>query len=63
VDKVYQVELEILYSILPSLLSNSQKSLQEGFGQVLTLTACKVGNSKVQRHYTVFTPYTGLATL
>jgi hypothetical protein len=48
VDKVYQVELEILYSILPSLLSNSQKSLQEGSGQVLTLTACKVGNSSCE---------------
>ncbi len=50
VDKVYQVELEILYSMLPSLLSNSQKSLQlqEGSGQVLTLTACKVGNSSCE---------------
>jgi hypothetical protein len=44
-DEGNQVELEILYFMLPSLLNNSQNSLQEGSGQVLSLTACKVGNS------------------
>ncbi len=34
-DRVYQVEL----------LNDSQNSLQEGSGQVLSLTAFKVGNS------------------
>jgi hypothetical protein len=28
VDRVYQVELEILYSVLPSPLNNSQNSIQ-----------------------------------
>jgi hypothetical protein len=45
VDRVYQVELEILYFMLPSLLNNSENSLQEPSGQVLYLTACKVSNS------------------
>jgi hypothetical protein len=35
---VYQVELEILYCIIPSLSHNSQNSLQERSGQVLYLT-------------------------
>ena len=40
-DRVYQEELEILYSILPSLLHNSQNSHQERSGKVLYLTVCK----------------------
>ena len=44
VDRVYQVELEILYFKLPSLLNNSQNSPQECSGQVQYLTACKVSN-------------------
>ena len=39
-DRVYQIELEILYSVLPSLLNNSQNSFQELSGKVLYLTAC-----------------------
>ena len=46
VDSVYKVELEILYSILPSLLNNSQNSRQERTGKVLYLTVCKVRNSR-----------------
>ena len=47
-DKLYQVELEILYCIIPSLLNNTQNSLQERSGQVLNLTACKVSNSSCE---------------
>jgi hypothetical protein len=32
VAKLFQVELQILYCILPSLSHNSQNSLQEGSG-------------------------------
>ncbi len=48
VDRVYQVKLEILYSILPSLFNNSQNSLQERSGQVMCLTACKVRHSSCE---------------
>ncbi len=41
-DMVYQIELEILYSLLPSLLNNSQNSFQKLSGKVLYLTASKV---------------------
>ncbi len=41
-DRVYQIELEILYSLLPSLLNNSRNSFQELSGKVLYLTASKV---------------------
>jgi hypothetical protein len=37
VDSVYKVELEILYSILPSLLNNSQNSHQERSGKAAVL--------------------------
>jgi hypothetical protein len=40
VDIEYQVQLEIIYSILPSLLYNSQNSRQERSGKVLYLTVC-----------------------
>ena len=33
-ERVYQVELEILYFMLPSLLNNSQNSFQELSGKV-----------------------------
>ncbi len=39
---MHQVELEIVYCIIPSLSHNSQNLLQERSGQVLYLTACKV---------------------
>jgi hypothetical protein len=42
---MYQAELEVLYSILPSILNNSQNSFQELSGKVLYLTACKVSKS------------------
>jgi len=45
---VYQVDLEILYCIIPSLSHNSQNSLQEASGQVLYMTACKVSNSSCE---------------
>ena len=48
VDKVYQIELEILYSVLPSLLNNSQNSFQELSGKVLYLTACIVTKSSYE---------------
>jgi hypothetical protein len=38
---VYQVELESVYFMQPSLSNNSQNSLQECSGQVLYYTACK----------------------
>jgi hypothetical protein len=38
---MYQVELEILYFMLPSLLNNFQNSLQERSGQVQYFTANK----------------------
>jgi hypothetical protein len=47
-DIVYQVDLEILYCIIPSLSHNTQNSLQEGSGQVLYLTARKVSNSSCE---------------
>ncbi len=40
-DRVYHVELEIIYFMLPSLLNNSQNSFQELSGKVLYLTAQK----------------------
>ena len=40
-DRVYHVELEILYFMLPSLLNNNQNSFQELSGKVLYLTARK----------------------
>ncbi len=44
VAMVYEVELEVLYFMLPSLSNNSENSLQERSGQVLYLTGCKVSN-------------------
>jgi hypothetical protein len=39
-DRAYQVELEILYFMLPSLLNNSKNSPQERSGQVQYLMVC-----------------------
>ena len=45
---VYNIELEILYSVLPSLLNNSQNSFQELSGKVLYLTAYIVTKSSYE---------------
>jgi hypothetical protein len=42
VDRQYQVELEILYSILPSLLNNSQ-NLQQGIFRRVQSRLCPLG--------------------
>ncbi len=47
-DIIYQVEHEIIYSILPSLLHNSQNSRQERSGKVLYLTVCKGAKSEIE---------------
>ncbi len=41
-DRVYQAELEILYSILPSLLYNSQ-NLQQGIFRRVQSRFCPLG--------------------